>query len=494
MNFIPDLPNAGIRFESGQTQLVSVPSSVTQSVLSSGEFTIRMYVKKLAQATTQSVCGTYVSTGDNRVFLVRFESDDTIRVFLSSSGASGTTESVKTTATYTDKSFMVLDVVVSISESSNADRVKVYVDGVAQTMATPTGTFTGVVSKAVDFNFGGRPSATESLGGFISGGYIFDQPLSSSEISTLYNSGKPLDPYQGFHPDLVFDLNVKSGSYNGTTYSFTDAVGDVSVTSSGLDDGAVYQNTGIYEDPSYVYNSASFVSSGGSERIEVDGDINSEFTSLSYTILTVVRINTVQTNTNQALWGSWIGTTGRAQVFQRNSPGQWAYFISGDGSASTSARVDSPGYTMGDWVCIAVRVDWTEAADADKVAIFRDGTKLTLDTVPSSSGITTMYTDTANDFHLLERDVSSGVSPNASMCQFMVVDTPLSDAQIEAWYNLGEPIHPDNVAFSANVVYSMDSKNATFSTNWTVPDAEGSYSGTSSGMVEADRVNTNIYG
>ena len=78
---------------------------------------------------------------------------------------------------------------LSYDGSTNASGVKIYVDGVNQSLSIFRDTFTGGLTTGSDFNLGGFVTGLNYFDGIIDEVGVWEKELSSSEVTELYNSG-----------------------------------------------------------------------------------------------------------------------------------------------------------------------------------------------------------------------------------------------------------------------------------------------------------------
>jgi hypothetical protein len=124
--------------------------------------------------------------------------------------------------------------VVTYDGSSSSSSIAAYANAVALSLSV-TGTLTGTILNASDFNLGGRASAGSYTGDLDNAG-MWSRVLSSGEVSQLYNAGRGLrygDLDAGLRSGLVsyWDLDEFSDGTGAVTRA--DAHGSNHLTDTG---------------------------------------------------------------------------------------------------------------------------------------------------------------------------------------------------------------------------------------------------------------------
>lgn len=241
--------NAAAYFDGSGDAYISVPTGTTSSVLSSGEFTILCAFKTNSGASgNRDIVGSYVSSGNDRSFLVRLNSSSAVQVFISTDGTSSNQSVVTSSNTFTSTSaWYYVGVSVSISEGTNADRVKLYVNGSSEALGTPTGTFGTPFNNGQDLLWAGRAGTSVNLDAYLCLPFVLDRPLTATEHSRIYNSGDPLYPLSAFPGDTISYVNLETGEWDGSQWDWTDNENTNGASSTGMVSGDLVFNAGIYD-------------------------------------------------------------------------------------------------------------------------------------------------------------------------------------------------------------------------------------------------------
>ena len=87
---------------------------------------------------------------------------------------------------------------------------------------------------------------------------------------------------------------------------------------------------------------------------------------------------------------------------------------------------------------------------------------------------------------------NANLNLDGKVSNFQIWNTSLSSSQVTELYNNGSPLTTAIASSNLKAWYKLDNS-ATFSTNWSIPDASGNgNTGTSSGMTEQNLVNNNV--
>ena len=166
-------------------------------------------------------------------------------------------------------------------------------------------------------------------------------------------------------------------------------------------------------------------------------------------------------------------------------PGLVSGLINSDGSfvvynyrTSTAYGLSVTGLVSADtWYNALVVFDGSGATNADRLKLYINGNPITLTytgTIPTQTGtmlINTMWLGASN-------------SPNFWGLEGNIDEVSIFDSAIsigDVWDGSGEPIDVSAVSGLAN--YYKMGEEATFNTNWTVPDQVGTNNGTSNAML-----------
>ena len=338
--------------------------------------------------------------------------------------STGNIEIRSSTAAITSNNWHHIVATFDGTQAAAADRVNMYVNGVLDN-AYQAGTGTNLPSgSSLIFNRIGRTALGVRQNGKIDNLAIWDSTLTAGNVTTLYNSGEPVD---------ITTLSPVAGWKLGEAANFTD---------KWLVNNSVLDN----------YSTRSFNFDGVDDYIQLGSSVSfaNEF-SLS------VWVKPNGFSTSQTIFG--MGTSSKNWL-RLSSASQITFRIN-----ATSLTFTDVGNNLVDgvWQHLLIYRD-----SSNNVGIFRNGSAfsssqnnsntLTLLTIGKRGNLE--YTGSLDEIAFWTSDQSSNVS---------------------SIYNGGEP----TTITGASAHWRMG-ENATFSTNWTVPDQVGSNDGTSANMDLAD--------
>ena len=332
--------------------------------------------------------------------------------------------------------------------TSNADGLKLWVDGV--NVVSETATSTGIRTAAV----------TSWIGAIASSGLAWNWEGHLDEAST-WSEVKVPDDVRDSETSKPIDLSGKSGLHSWTR----------------MGDGATWNGTNWLlpnAKNSALFSQNSFYFDGVNEYIGLGDPLNSVLQSSNFTVSAWIN------STNNASYDCIISNGQTFQIYlESNKIKIWMgypYF------SNLSPFISSATLSLDTWYHIAFvksGSDWL---------LYIDGT---LDNSVSDSGTVSASTD----------NLTIGLYPTTSLYAFQgkiddvsIYNVAKSAVEVAAIYNSGVPT---NLSGESGLVGYWIFDDATFSTNWTVPDnSENSNDGTSANMEEIDSVletPTNLY-
>ena len=348
--------------------------------------------------------------------------------------------------------------------------VKIYVDG--NLVKTNT---SNIVSKLTD-----NPNTKLAIGSYQNGAFnedfngeisnvqIWNTELSSTEVTTLYNSGVPL--LTGTQPQAS---NLKAWYKLDQSANWeADTVGNWQIP----DAVSAYPQ--------------SFSFDGSTQKIQVRNDsfgLTQEITVSAWVripngsagggapnIQAIVSEDTTGgTTRNFAL--SWRASTLKDflfEVFSTDGTRQSLYSNAGD-------------VNDGKWHHVVGTWDGTTNANAFKIYVDNVATS----TTATKTGIN-IQSNVPTTIGAIPNTFTWAFEGNISNVQ--IWDTSLDSTQVETLYNNGTPLTTAIASDNLKGWWKLDNT-ATFSTNWSIPDASGNgNTGTSSGMTEQNLVNNNV--
>lgn len=325
----------------------------------------------------------------------------------------------------------------AITRTASTNTWQGYIDGVSAFTANDGGTLNDRAS-AIDFYFG------VGYNGYLNG--KIDEAAfwnSVQDVAAIYNSGVPND-ISSLNPTAWY-RNGDNGSYKSPQWlipnnSNKDKVSNYSLQLDGVDD---YINTG-----------ASTLS--GETAISVSAWIYP--TSYGGAAAESI-ISTEQSSPNRGFY----------LALYNNQNFRWQ--ISTSGSSKDSLDTSGSTVTLNAWQ--HVLAVWTQST----MSLYINGVLSKTQSTSSAAGTFT----TTNDLLLGARLTSAGFF-EGNIDEVAVWNSDQS-SNVSSIYNSGVP-----TTITGAVAHWKMGEQATFSTNWTVPDAVGSSDGTSANMTIEDRV------
>ena len=192
-------------------------------------FSIQRVVKRGSTGTEQDIISKWEGLGDKRQFRVFFNSSDEIQVNFSDDGTAAGNTSNETTTTFTNTVAFYMVTVTFDFSAGNFSGIKVYVNDSQVAFSSPSKAFNGantIASLSGSLLFGAITSGAGAKDKFYDGldndGAIYDDVLTSGEISTRYNGGDILSPHSS---GLVFHVPYNNDEWDGSKYPVIDVVG-----------------------------------------------------------------------------------------------------------------------------------------------------------------------------------------------------------------------------------------------------------------------------
>lgn len=233
-------------------QRIELEDQDVNDAIASGEFTIMCAYKPDTLAATQTLFASWESSTNDRAIWVRFvTSGSYIQVYTSANGTS-TAGAHRVAHGMSTGSWYFWTIVVSMSESAQDDKIKIYRNGSDLSATRFTGTHSSIygidfTTDGVTCKWGGRDATGQSLDGFAHEFSILDAPLSAAQVSAIYNSGTPLSPRDSHNANVISRVDTSSGTWNGSNYDFDDEIqGAGKAPSYGTINGNLSSTGGIY--------------------------------------------------------------------------------------------------------------------------------------------------------------------------------------------------------------------------------------------------------
>lgn len=380
---------------------------------------------------------TYGATTTTRQFAAQ-GSSSTLTTYMANSG--GTQKTMNTiNYSFSVDTWYHLAFVYNEAEASNADKMKVYVNGVLQTNTVAGAALTSLNSSTASFEIGKLGSYTSNMfEGKSDEVAVFTSALSPTNISAIYNSGVPAD-LSSYSPTAWYRMG-ENGSYKSTQWllpenSNKDKVSNYSFEFDAVDD--------------VITLDATFDATGG---LTLSCWVN-------YTSASAGSLNWLCSNG---------GTGGSGSQFHIRLIADGRWFMYFNGSPQDTGLT---GFNDGNWHHLAMTVNYSNG----DVKFYKDGSE-------SSTVLTWGSTYSTAILKNIGGANSTPAYPYGGFVDEFSVFESIVD--IATLYNSGTP----TTLPSGAVAHYKMGEDATFSTNWTVPDAVGSADATSANMTIDDRV------
>ena len=196
----------------------------------------------------------------------------------------------------------------------------------------------------------------------------------------------------------------------------------------------------------------------------------------------------------EATWMGWFNRSGSGTKYLMSTygTGQIQFFVlqgnnyitayagNSVGAQVTMSKANVTSWTTGQWYHFAFVYDEAESSDADKMKIYIDGVLQT--NAVAGAALTSLNSSTAS-FEIGKLGGYTTNEFNGKIDEVAVFTSAKTQAEITSIYNSGVP-----TTITGAVAHWRMGENATFSTNWTVPDQVGSNDGISANMTIEDRV------
>lgn len=351
---------------------------------------------------------------------------------------------------------------ITYTGSKTVAGVKMYLNGVEETLITVRDTFSGSSANSGDFLIGSVNWSSLYLLGRLDDVQYYDFVLSGSNVTDIYNNGYVTAPTAG----PIHHWKLGEEDTFSTNWTVKDSVGSLDGTSVNMEE--VDRKLGV---------AYSLEFDGVDEYVDY-GDIdffpqNSPF-SISFWVK--------ETGGRQGYISKTSAVYNGFVLFQNFST---VRFHLGSSEFSNRIQVSSTWTgTQDTWTHVVATYDGSENASGVKlygnnvVGQVTNGDDLSTDVSNSS------------DFLIGTADVLGFLDGN--MMEVSFYDTELSASDVALLFNEtgtgnGVPIDPRNVGLSPTFYCPMVGPNDTFSTDWTITDEISGNNGTSVNMEESDK-------
>jgi hypothetical protein len=251
--FYNDVIDQSLRFNSASSAYLQDTASGTPS--STTNRAVSFWVKRSILSTTQQLLTGQVS-GPNVTDFINFRSDDTIMIYVDLTAGGSDETNWQTTAKFRDVgSWYHIFVKYTLSESSNANKVKLYVNGSQQTL-TATQTGNAVTSSRLLTN-----GTTIKISNYYDNRYYLDGYL--AEYNVIDGDADHTD--FGETVNGVWIAKAYSGSYGNSGFRLTFEATGTGTTADGTDNSSNMTNIG--DDKSGNANNFAVYNLGSHDKV-----------------------------------------------------------------------------------------------------------------------------------------------------------------------------------------------------------------------------------
>ena len=239
-------------------QRFKLADQAVNTAIESGEFTVLMAYNPDSFNATDTVLQMWNAGNSDRAFWFRFRSSGSVVQAVTS--ANGTSTAGITSASHgmSTGNWYFWACVVSMSESAQNDKIKLYRNATDVSATVTTGAHSSIHSVTFDntndttiddtsYAWGGRDSIGDSLDGFSHELTILDTPLSAAQISAIYNSGTPISPRESHNANVVCRPEMDTMAWDGTDYNADcEILGSGKIVGYNTVNGDLSSTGGIY--------------------------------------------------------------------------------------------------------------------------------------------------------------------------------------------------------------------------------------------------------
>jgi len=208
--------NGVYQFPGTGESYIEVGNQSILNVLGTGQFTLSIFFNPSNATDRSALFSAWLATSNNRVIQFRTDTSGNFEVITSPDG----TNAARWEASHgmSNGNWYHAVAVADFTQTSRHDRIKIYLNAVdlsavenldaSDAGGVNTGDYT---TDGALFTIGGvQGSTTFTSNGSIQVPSIINRPLSSSEVSELYNSGKPLNTIVRFGDDCVLQPTLST--------------------------------------------------------------------------------------------------------------------------------------------------------------------------------------------------------------------------------------------------------------------------------------------
>ncbi len=397
-------------------------------------FSISAWVKRNSINDYQAIVSKMTSSGYYRGYLLNFTLSNVVIFILRNSTVATRFFTVSSTTTITDTNWH--NIVVTYDGSSASSGVKIYIDGVSDTVSASGTLTTGTIINSAPFNIGARNSNNMFADGNIDETAIFSSELTPANITSIYNSGVPndltsLNPTAWYRngdngtwksPQWLIPNNSNVANSRFSNYSFSY---------DGVDDKIVVPHNSSLDVVTGNHSLSFWMKANvGTATVVMEKGRGDEFPAFIIT--------------NRIYWGGVNAFYGGSTNVNDNN---WHHIVFVATGTTSEIFIDGSSVATG----------------GNKVEASANTEPFTIGTDANGN----------NDFTGLLDEIS-------------IFNYALSSSDITSMYNSGVPT---DISSLSPISHWRMGEDATFSTNWTVTDnGSASNTGTSVNMTIEDRV------
>jgi len=192
--------NYSMNFDSASSDYIDVGNPSILNFERTDSFSISAWVKRKGTGVNEAIVSKMESSGDYRGYLLFIGSTNVVKFVLRNVNTGSGRLFVDSTTTITDTDWH--HILITYNGSSNVSGIKIYIDGVSDTVTT-FGTLSATILNNAPFNIGARNSDSLFANSKIDEVAIWDTALTSTQVSEIYN---------GTGTNTTKDLTTVSGS------------------------------------------------------------------------------------------------------------------------------------------------------------------------------------------------------------------------------------------------------------------------------------------
>ena len=317
------------------------------------------------------------------------------------------------------------------SGSANADKLKVYFNGVEQTLSYG-GTIPATTGTYSTSYLGARGDGSNEYKGDLSNFSIFKQAISAEDVKYLYNGGTPQTNIS-FEPTSWYKLDnlttgiqdSGSGSNNGTNNGATEVASNVAV------DEWVFDNAAQSQTPNWT--SALEFNLSGVNYLKINGPALNFTDKMSFSAWAKFTSSAANVSTLAANFDPNTGYKFQMSYYRDNNPNSSLVRVQLNSANNNIQTYNINGQLDVDtWHHLAFSFDGTTNANGFNIYINNVKHSFTA----NNSGI---YSNTANGTRIGNYQNNNTWAMIGEMSNVAFWDTNLSTSQINDLYNNGQP-------------------------------------------------------